>query len=323
MKLDQHDARGVLDAHHRVGEAFGRKSLTHAGRALQDDVLLGTQQAHDRVVSLAVHVDLFEKFLDGILGQRHRHFLALKRVLLVLEKSLNTGQPDCVIGDLSEGLPHTPWLVKAPVSLVGPVDLSNVRVIAVVCIVDVVACDNASPDDLLSASFGKNNVARLHLLRELPGGMNVVRLPPVFWVGLEHPFFHVLFTVAYRQITESTPAQPHDSALVELLPHVRSLARRVQPVAHGLNAVIPESCSLHCYLLENHSHEYWLFVVMATPYHSGDRRHDSHSHSTDSKDGPRSRATRPLPRQSSPASHEVRQHTHVARCLTQALIAHL
>ena len=60
---------------------------------------------------------------------------------------------------------------------------------------------------------------------------------------------------------------------------------------------------------------------MATPYHPGDRRHDSHSHSPDSKAGPRPRATRPQPRQSSPISLEVCQHAHVARCLTQALIA--
>ena len=202
-----------------------------------------------------------------------------------------------------------------------PVNLANVWKLPPFLIIDILTRDHTTPNDLGTSLLSEDNISQLHLAHKLPGGMNIVRLPPVFWVGLEHPFFHVLFTVAYRQITESTPAQPHDSALVELLPHVCSLARRVQPVAHGLNAVIPESCSLHCYLLENHSHEYWLFVVMATPYHSGDRRHDSHSHSTDSKDGPRSRATRPLPRQSSPASHEVRQHTHVARCLTQTLIA--
>ena len=60
---------------------------------------------------------------------------------------------------------------------------------------------------------------------------------------------------------------------------------------------------------------------MATPYHPGDRRHDSHSYSPHSKAGTHSRTTRPQPRQSSPISLEVCQHAHVARCLTQALIA--
>ena len=68
MKLDQHDARGVLDAHHRIGEALGRERLAHAGRTLQDNVLLGAQDAHGRAVASLVHEDLVEEVPGGILG---------------------------------------------------------------------------------------------------------------------------------------------------------------------------------------------------------------------------------------------------------------
>ena len=68
VELDQHDARGVLDAHHRIGEAFGRERLAHAGRTLQDNVLLGAQDAHGRAVAFLVHEDLVEEVPGGILG---------------------------------------------------------------------------------------------------------------------------------------------------------------------------------------------------------------------------------------------------------------
>ena len=96
----------------------------------------------------AVHVDLFEKFLHGIFNQGRRHLLAVARAVLFLDKSLQLSQSVGVVGDLSEGLPHRPRLVEAPVSLVGPADPADVPVVLGVRIVEVVACDNASPDDL-------------------------------------------------------------------------------------------------------------------------------------------------------------------------------
>ena len=57
VELNKFDARNVLEAHHRVCEAFGDECLTNTGRTLQDDVLLCFEQAHDRVVLIAVHVD--------------------------------------------------------------------------------------------------------------------------------------------------------------------------------------------------------------------------------------------------------------------------
>ena len=75
VELDQHDPRGVLDAHHRVGEAFGGEGLTHAGCALQDNVLLGAQDAHGCVIAFLVHEDLVEELFGGILREDRQRFL--------------------------------------------------------------------------------------------------------------------------------------------------------------------------------------------------------------------------------------------------------
>ena len=75
MELHQHDARGVLDAHHRVREALGGEGLTHAGRALQDDVLLGAQDTHGCVIAFLVHEDLVEELFRGILREDRQRFL--------------------------------------------------------------------------------------------------------------------------------------------------------------------------------------------------------------------------------------------------------
>ena len=61
-----------------------------------------------------------------------------------------------------------------------------------IAIVKVLSSDDATPDDLLSASFSENDVARLHLLRELPRSKNVIRLSSVVRVDLKHPLPHFL-----------------------------------------------------------------------------------------------------------------------------------
>ena len=69
VELNELDARNVLDAHHRVGEALGCIGFTDARCALQDDVLLRAQQAHDRFVAFLGHVDLVEELPGGILRE--------------------------------------------------------------------------------------------------------------------------------------------------------------------------------------------------------------------------------------------------------------
>ena len=51
---------------------------------------------------------------------------------------------------------------------------------------DVVTSNNSSPEDLRASLLHENDIARLHLVRKLPQGVNVVFLGTVFGIGLEH-----------------------------------------------------------------------------------------------------------------------------------------
>ena len=115
MELDQHDARGILDAHHRVREALGRKSLTHAGRALQDDVLLGAQDTHGCVIAFLADVDLVKELPGGVLRENYQRFLVVNLVVAIFEERLNARKEFRVVGDLGEGL-HCQSFVDWPVS---------------------------------------------------------------------------------------------------------------------------------------------------------------------------------------------------------------
>ena len=87
-----------------------------------------------------------------------------------------------------------------------------------------------------------------------------------------------------------------DAARVKVIPHGCVVARRVQPVAHGLHAVIPESRCLHCRLLAKRGHKYRLSVAMATHYHrvTGDTLH---TRTAPTAKPSHARAPRPRPRQ--------------------------
>ena len=58
--------------------------------------------------------------------------------------------------------------------------------IASLSIIDVVTRNNSSPEDLRASLLHKNNITRLHLVRKLPQGVNVIPLSAVFGIGLEH-----------------------------------------------------------------------------------------------------------------------------------------
>ena len=58
--------------------------------------------------------------------------------------------------------------------------------IASLSIIDVVTRNNSSPEDLRASLLHKNNITRLHLVRKLPQGVNVILLSAVFGIGLEH-----------------------------------------------------------------------------------------------------------------------------------------
>ena len=110
-----------------------------------------------------------------------------------------------------------------------------------------------------------------------------------------------------------------DAARVKVIPHGCVVALRVQPVAHGLHAVIPESRCMHCRLLAKRGHKYRLSVAMATHYHrvTGDTLHTR----TGSTAKPGHALARPgHGLVSAYSSVKVRQHAHVTCSLAQALI---
>ncbi len=80
MGSDQHDARG-LDAHHRVREALGGVGSCPRRAPCKMMFFLAMQQAHDRV-NAVVHVEIsFREILDEILGEYHRRFLDVNRII--------------------------------------------------------------------------------------------------------------------------------------------------------------------------------------------------------------------------------------------------
>jgi hypothetical protein len=117
--------------------------------------------------------------------------------------------------------------------------------VARIHIVDIVARDDTSPDDLRDAAFSEDDVTWLHLIRELPQGKTIIRLLALLRGDLDHPLPEFLSAGVRPQVTDLSPREPHDAALVKVLPLTRFLARRIQPVAHGAHAVIPEGNTLH------------------------------------------------------------------------------
>ena len=115
MELHQHDARGILNPHHRVGEALGGVGLSYARCSLHDDVLLRAQQPHDRVVAFLAHVDLVKELPGGVLRENYQRFLVVNLVVAIFEERLNARKEFRVVGDLGEGL-HCQSFVDWPVS---------------------------------------------------------------------------------------------------------------------------------------------------------------------------------------------------------------
>ena len=66
MELHHGDALLILDAHHGIRQPLGGIGLAHAGRALQNDVLLFAQQLNQRGIVLAAHEDIGEEVLRRI-----------------------------------------------------------------------------------------------------------------------------------------------------------------------------------------------------------------------------------------------------------------
>ena len=119
VELHQLDARNVFHTHHRVSKTLSDESLADARRALQDDVLLGAQQAHDRVVSLSVHVDGRQEVIGRIFGENHRRLLDVHRVVTVQKGGLNPFHEFLVVGNIGERL-HCELLIASPASLTLP-----------------------------------------------------------------------------------------------------------------------------------------------------------------------------------------------------------
>ena len=98
------------------------------------------------------------------------------------------------------------------------------------------------------------------------------------------------------RVDQDDPARRLGAARVKVVPLGCAVARRVQPIAHGLHAVIPESRCLHCCLLAKRGHKYRLSAVTVTHYHrvmGGTPFRDL----AEQRAGPRPRATRSRPRQ--------------------------
>ena len=114
------------------------------------------------------------------------------------------------------------------------------RVFPTIRVIDVVTRDDAAADDLLQAAFHENNVAWLHLIRELPDRPRRIRLGRIIVASFEQALTHLFLGGVPPQITELMPPQPHNATLVELLPHTCSFSRSVEPVAHGLHTIITE-----------------------------------------------------------------------------------
>ena len=97
------------------------------------------------------------------------------------------------------------------------------------------------------------------------------------------------------RVDQDDPARRLGAARVKVVPLGCAVSRRVQPIAHGLHAVIPESRCLHCCLLAKRGHKYRLSAVTVTHYHRV--MGDTPLRDLTEQRAGHARATRPQPRQ--------------------------
>ena len=123
------------------------------------------------------------------------------------------------------------------------------RVFPTIRVIDVVTRDDATADDLLQAAFHENNVAWLHLIRELPDRPRRIRLGRIIVASFEQALTHLFLGGVSPQITELMPPQPHNATLVELFPHAGSPTGRIEPIAHSLHTIVAKGSCLDDFFL--------------------------------------------------------------------------
>ena len=164
-------------------------------------------------------------------------------VAVIVEKGADLADDLGVVGYVGQRL-HGEHAVVVPAALLVPAHAARARVVSSRRVVLVAAGHNAAPDDLRAPPLRVDDVAGLYVVAELPNGVCRVllgRFSPLYLLELDP---HLLFARIRLKVPEFAPAEPHDAALVEVVPHARALAGCVEPVVGGLDIGVAQGILL-------------------------------------------------------------------------------
>ena len=233
MELNHHYTGRIFHTHDGICQSLCRKGLAHARSSLKNDILFLRHQSNQRVVFWFFHVDFFQKHILIIRLKINLH----RFYRIILEQCIQLRHVVCVRCNIRQGLHHSLSGVL-PLALIGPVNIPDVPILGAGRIEFIIGLHDTATDNLMHPFPGKYDVARLHFVDKLPGGVRIVlvgfrRIDFIF-----HRLLHLAFAVKCRQITDFIPADAHYPGIIELIPAGCPISRRVQPVVDVINVII-------------------------------------------------------------------------------------
>ena len=171
MELHHHHPFRVLLTHHGVGQPLGRVGFAHARSALQYDVLLLSDQAHQRFIAGFVHIDIFQEVFRSI---RWIQYYRRDRIDLIAiidqginEQAIQLFNVIRIRRDIRHRF-HGSLPRVRPRPFMCPFHASYILIAFPRRIKSIIRCYNAFSNDSVHPFFGENYVARLHFVGELP-----------------------------------------------------------------------------------------------------------------------------------------------------------
>ena len=243
MELHHFHPRVIRLAHEGVGQALGREGFSRARSALEDEVLLASQQPEHLLQILGAdehlgqealpRVDVGDVGLISVLGARGRvGGRGRVRVVPVPEQRLELGRvvARVLCDSLQAHCAHTP--VERPGTDMRPLNVTHAAVGGPGVVVTELRADDASPDDLGRTAPGVDDVAGTHRAGEVPDHSRRAcrSASPVPVAGLQRLDDGFLIRVA-GGVADPIPVERHDPGRSKLLPLPGALARDVEPVA--------------------------------------------------------------------------------------------
>lgn len=218
MELDELDAAGILHPHDGVRQALGHKGLAHAGRTLEDDVLLMLEQGNELAIGRLGKVDLGQEVRVGIPRIIDLGRFGLDRVVLDIEQRLDLIDLVGEHRDVGQGLGrHVPGELPAPA--VRPFDPANISVIIITGFIEYgFRRDHAPAHKSGLARLGEDDIPRLHIVNELPERQSRVGIRRRAAEFALKAGFQVGPGLKGSRVTDLAPADRHDVSGIELIP---------------------------------------------------------------------------------------------------------